>query len=169
MTHKIIGHKLLTTGITLAVASGLVTVALLTGAGNSASAATAGPSTTASTMSSSSATKSVDPEVAKFRADLKAARALTDKARIDAIKKVRTDAKAGKYGDKVERRVSHHGARLWAHAPKELKTDLKAARMTAPADRTAKLHEVFAKALAGDYGSGMQKRAERLRSIVDGK
>ena len=105
---------------------------------------------------------------AKFKADLKAARALTGQARIDAIKKVRSDAKAGKYGPRIEKRVEHARARIWGHAPAALKADLKAARAADPADRPAKLHAIFVKAEAGDYGDQVKKHADKLKAIVDG-
>lgn len=164
--RTILGRKLVASGITLVVASGLVGAALLTGIGPGADAAT-----TAVAAASTEDAKSVDPDVAKFRADLKAAFALEGQARIDAVKKIRQDAKAGKYGDKVEKRVERRDkkqAAMWAHAPKELKADLREVRKADPADRPAKRHEVFNKALAGDYGDKAQKRAERLKEFADG-
>jgi hypothetical protein len=105
---------------------------------------------------------------AKFKADLKAARALTGQARIDAIKKVRSDAKAGKYGPRIEKRAEHPRGGLWGHAPAKLKADLKAAHAADPADRPAKLHAIFVKAEAGDYGDRVKKHADKLKAIVDG-
>ncbi len=162
---SILGRKFLAGGIAFVVATGLAGTALLTGM-------TSGAQASSDTTTTSTSTKTVDPDVAKFRADLKAARALTGEARTEAIKKVRTDAKAGKYGDKVEKRIDRRRERagaIWKNAPKELRADLKAARAAAPADRPAKVHEVFAKALAGDYGDRAQKRAEKLKRVVDGK
>jgi len=166
--HKILGRKLLAAGVTLAVAAGLAGVALLTGIGPGANVAASASSTT--TVSSDNA--SADSDVARFRADLKSARALEGQDRMDALRKIHQDAKAGKYGDKVEKRVMHkdkHFAAIWAHAPKELKADLRDARNADPSERAAKRHEIYVKALAGDYGDQVQKRAERLQEFVDGK
>jgi len=162
--RKTLGRKLLATGVTLTVAAGLAGAALLTGIGTSASDAASASDTT--TVSSD--TNSVDSDVAKFRADLKEARELTGEARIEAVKKIRQDAKDGKYGDKVEKRVERR-AGIWAHAPKELKEDLKEVRKADPSERAAKRHEIFVKALAGDYGDQAQKRAQKLQEFVDGK
>lgn len=161
---SVLGRKLLAGGIASIVAAGLVATALVTGVISGAQA-------NIDTTPAATSTKTpADPDVAKFRAELKKARGLTGQARLDAVKKLRADAKAGRYGDKVEKRADRaHGFRLWAHAPKELKADLKAARAADPADRPAKLHEVFTKALAGDYGDKAQKRAEKLKMLVDGK
>lgn len=167
--HKILGRKLVATGVTLTVASGLVGAALLTGIGSGASASSTDVSSATSTSSSSNA---ADADVARFRADLKEARALEGQARTDAVKKIREDAKAGTYGDKVQKRVTNKGKRfaaVWAHAPAELKADLQDVRKADPSDRAALKHEIFTKALAGDYGDKAQKRAEKLKELVDGK
>ena len=163
--HELLGRRLLATGAALTVTAGLVGGAMLMGSG-----ANADGSTTDTQTSVSTDTKTVDPGVAKFRADLKAARALTGQARIDAIKKIRDDAKAGVYGDKVEKRVDNHRfARIWANAPAALKADLKDVRKAAPEDRPALRHDIFEKALDGTYGDKAQKRAEKLKDFVDGK
>lgn len=148
------------------MATGLVATALVTGVISGADASRDTTPAAASTKAQA------DPDAARFRADLKAARELTGQARIDAVKKIRADAKSGKYGDKVEKRFDrkhNHAAAIWKNAPKELKADLKAARTAPPADRAAKMHEIFTKALAGDYGDKAQKRAERLKTLVNGK
>lgn len=171
--RKTLGRKLLATGVTLTVASGLAAAALLTGVGSGASASTAPVSSaTSASPTAGTDTKGVDPGVARFRADLKEARALTGQARIDAVKKIRQDAKAGKYGDKVQKRVTNKGKRfaaIWAHAPADLKADLEDVRKADPSDRAALKHEIFTKALAGDYGDMAQKRAEKMKELVDGK
>jgi outer membrane murein-binding lipoprotein Lpp len=159
--HKTLGRKLLATGVTLTVAAGLVATALLTGIGTSANDA-------ASASAVSSDTTSVDSDVKRFRADLKEARELTGDARIEAVKKIRQDAKDGKYGDKVEKRIERR-AGIWAHAPKELRADLKEVWKADASERVEKRHEIFVKALAGDYGDQAQKRAERLKEFVEGK
>lgn len=165
--HHLLGRKLVATGTALTVTTGLVGGALLMGSG--ASADTTSTDTHSSVTADSSST---DSNVEEFRADLKDARELTGEARTDAVKKVLEAAKAGEYGDKVEKLVTHKGkhlARIWAHAPQELKDDLKEVREAAPEDRAALKHEIFTNALDGDYGDKAQKHAEKLKEFVDGK
>ena len=161
------GRRLAISALAFAIVAGIGGAIWLT---STPAPASASVSQTASSLDADSAKPSpaTAAERAKFRADLKAARALTGQARIDAIKKVRTDAKAGKYGPRIEKRVEHPRARLWAHAPAALKADLKAARAADPADRPAKLHAIFVKAEAGDYGDKVKKHADKLKAIVDG-
>ncbi|MGZ5372759.1 MAG: hypothetical protein ACXWYG_03220 [Aeromicrobium sp.] len=169
--HATLGRKLLATGAALAITSGVVGGAMLMGSGASAD------DSSAETRSSVSADagadgSSADSDVARFRADMQDARALTGEARTDAIKKIHQDAEAGKYGDKVQQRAErreHRRAAMWAHAPAGLKADLKEVRDAVPADRAALKHEIFTKALDGDYGDRAQKRAERLKNLVDGE
>lgn len=164
--HRSLPRKLVTGGVAFAVAMGLAVTALVTGVGTSASASTA----TSQTASATSSKHAPDPGMVKFRAALKAARALTGQARIDAIKKVRADATAGKYGPRAEKWVKNHSRRpdVWGNVPKAMRADLQAARKAAPALRPAKLHAIFVKALAGGYGKKMEKRAQELKSLVDG-
>ncbi|MDQ3157958.1 MAG: hypothetical protein M3Q98_14775 [Actinomycetota bacterium] len=161
------GRKLLATGAAITVTSGLVGGAILMGSGASADS-----NTTTDTHSSVSAdSNSVDSNVAKFRADLKDARALAGEARIEALQQIRQNAKAGEYGDKIEKRaenIDNRHARIWAHAPKELKDDLREIRKADPADRAELRHEIFTKAEAGEYGDLAKKHAEKLKQFVDG-
>ena len=174
------GRKLLATGAALTVTSGLVGGAMLMG-----SAASADSNTTTDTHSTASADSnsvdshssagadgsSVDSEAAKFRADLKDARALTGEARMEALQEIRQNAKAGEYGDKIEKRaekIDNRHARLWAHAPKELKDDLREVRKADPADRAELRHEIFTKAEAGEYGDLALQHAEKLKQFVEG-
>ena len=161
------GRRLAISALAFAIVAGIGGAIWLT---STPAPASASVSQTASSLDADSTKPSPATAVdrAKFRADLKAARALTGQARIDAIKQVRSDAKAGKYGPRIEKRVEHARARLWGHAPAALKADLKAARAADPADRPAKLHAIYVKAAAGDYGDKVKKRAEKLKAIVDG-
>lgn len=160
------GRKLLATGAALTVTSGLVGGAMLMGSAASAD------STTTDTQSSASADRnSVDSDAEKFRADLKEVRALAGEARIDALQEIRQNAKAGEYGDKIEKRaenIDNRHARIWAHAPKELKDDLREVRKADPADRDELRHEIFNKAEAGEYGDAAKQHAEKLKQFVDG-
>jgi hypothetical protein len=161
------GRRLAISALAFAIVAGIGGAIWLT---STPAPASASMSQTSSSLGSDSAkpAPATAADRAKFRADLKAARALTGQARIDAIKKVRTDAKAGKYGPRIEKRVEHARARIWGHAPAALKADLKAARAADPADRPAKLHAIFVKAEAGDYGDQVKKHADKLKAIVDG-
>lgn len=158
---SIIGRKLLAGVIAFTVATGLIATALVTGVISGAQAST-------ETTTTATSTKKVDPDVARFKAAVEKARALTGQARTDALKKIHTDARAGTYGDKVEKRLDGK-SQIWGNAPKELRADLKAARAADAADRPAKLHAVFTKALAGDYGDQAKKHAAELQVIVNGK
>jgi hypothetical protein len=160
------GRRLAVCGLAFAIVAGIGGAIWLSSTPAPASAAVSqSASLTADSAKPSPATAA---QRATFRADLKAARALTGQARVDAIKKVRADARSGKYGPRIEKRVEHAGLRLWGHAPAALKADLKAVRAADPADRPAKLHAIYVKAAAGDYGDKVKKRAEKLKAIVDG-
>jgi hypothetical protein len=53
--------------------------------------------------------------------------------------------------------------------PKALLDDLKQLRQAAPAKQEALEKKMFAKALAGDYGTAIKQKAEKLRAVVTGK
>lgn len=52
---------------------------------------------------------------------------------------------------------------LWNHAPAELQEDLKDLRGMTPDERLAAAKQIKQGALDGEYGEGVQQRAERLR------
>ena len=173
------GRKLLATGAALTVTSGLVGGAMLMGSAASADSITTHTHSTSSAdrhsvdshSSAGADGNPVDSEAAKFRADLKDARALTGEARMAALQEIRQNAKAGEYGDKIEKRaekIDNRHARIWAHAPKELKDDLREVRKADPADRAELRHKIFTKAESGEYGDLAQQHAEKLKQFVEG-
>jgi hypothetical protein len=102
-----------------------------------------------------------DPGRAEFRKDLKDVRGLEGQERRDALKKLRDDARDGKYGDRIdqrfERRGDHHAA-FFALLPDQLQANLKKARAIDDADdRRAALQDIRKKALAGDYGDKVKE------------
>lgn len=96
--------------------------------------------------------------------------------RADALKNFHKGDQAGKRagnrGDKVDRRQAFKG-RLGAlpggDLPKELRDDLQNMRKAALSERAALQHEMFTKALAGDYGDMAKNRAGKFKQLVDGK
>jgi len=163
----VLGRRLWISGIAFAIAAALVSALWL-----SSSPAPATVEQTASALDTElatgdSPTAGTDADLAKFRADLKAARALDGQARIDALKKVRADAKAGVYGDKVEKRAdrrSDRRAAFFALLPDDLQADLKELRaMPAGDERKARREQIRKDALAGKYGDKVQEAAELLK------
>lgn len=61
------------------------------------------------------------------------------------------------------------GGPLGGPLPKALRDDLQNLRKADPSERAALQHQMFAKALGGDYGDLAQKRAQKLKELVDGK
>jgi hypothetical protein len=59
--------------------------------------------------------------------------------------------------------ISDRVIALWNHAPAELQEDLKELHGLAPDERLAAAKELKQGALDGEYGEGVQQRAERLR------
>lgn len=159
----VLGRRLWISGIVFAIAAALVSALWL-----SSSPAPATVEQTATTLSSELAADSATThDRAKLKADLKAARALDGQARIDALKKVRADARAGVYGDKIEKRIDRrsdrHGA-YFALLPDDLQADLKELKaMPAGDERKAKRDQIRKDALAGEYGEKVQEAAELLK------
>ena len=156
-----IGRRLWIAGLVFAIAAGLVSALWLT---SSTEPAQASVTQTASTLDSALAT---DGDRAELRKDLKAARELKGEARKDAIKQIRADAKAGKYGDKVAERFDRRADRraaVFALLPDELQADLKKLRAMEPGDeRKAYRKEIQQKALDGGYGDKVKEAAEKLK------
>ena len=100
--------------------------------------------------------------------DLEAARALEGDARRDAFAEIRSKAREGAYGPRIERRADRREIRhelFFNLLPDNLQADLTALR-EAPADRRKELRaEILEKALAGDYGPDVQKAAEQLLGL----
>jgi hypothetical protein len=102
---------------------------------------------------------------AALKADLKKLRALPKgEARAAAAKQVRKDARAGKYGARVQRITERRKAARAAFlesAPAQLRTDLRAAAAKpAGPERRDALTSVWTSALKGTYGADVQARAE---------
>lgn len=163
----VLGRRLWISGIVFAIAAALVSALLLT-----SSPAPASIEQTAATLgtelaSDDSPATGTDTNREELRADLKAARDLKGQARIDALKKVRADAKAGEYGEKIEKRVdrrSDRHAAFFALLPDDLQADLKEVRaMPAGDDRKAKREQIRKDALAGEYGEKVQEAAKLLQ------
>ncbi len=163
----VVGQRLWISGIVFAVAAALVSALWL-----SSSPATATVGQTATTLNSElasgdSGAADSDSNRAQLRADLKAARALDGQARIDAVKKVRANAKAGEYGAKVEKRVdrrSDRRAAFLALLPDELRADLKELKaMPSGDERKAKRDQIRKDALAGKYGDKVEQAAKLLQ------
>ena len=164
------GRRLAISGLTLAIVTGIGGAIWLT---SSATPASATVSQTASSLDSALTTDDATPspataaDRAKLKADLKAARALTGQARVDALKKIRTDAKAGAYGDRIEKRFdkkSNRRAAFIALLPDSLQADLtKLKAMPAGDDRKAFRKQIRDDALSGKYGDKVQKAAELLK------
>lgn len=92
--------------------------------------------------------------------------------RADSLKNFHKGDKTRNRGDKVDRRQAHKGtlgARPGGGLPKALRDDLQSMRKAAPSERAALQHEMFTKALAGDYGNMAKNRAEKLKQLVEGK
>ena len=156
-----IGRRLSAAGLAFAIAAGLVSALWLTSSNEPAEASI---TQTASTLDSALAT---DGDRAELRKDLKAAHELKGEARRDAIKQIREDARAGKYGDKVAERFDRRADRraaVFALLPDELQADLKKLRAMEPGDeRKAYRKEIQQKALDGGYGDKVQEAAEKMK------
>lgn len=172
----LVGRRLWVSGLVFAVAAALVSALWLS---SSSEPATATVDQTATTLDSELGEEAPSPEAkaeAKadrqaLRAAMKAARQLEGQARADAIKQVVADAKAGKYGDKIEKRFDRreaHRAAVFALLPDELQADLKELRAMEPGDdRKAFRDEIRQKALDGGYGEKVQEAAEKLQDFWD--
>ena len=169
-----VGRRLWITGLVLAIAAALVSALWLT---SSSTPANATIGQTAMTLDAELGQDQSSPEPraeAKadrkaFHADMKAARQLKGKARADAVKKVVADAKAGKYGDKIEKRFDRraaHRAAIFALLPDELQADLTKLRAMEPGDdRKAYRDDIRQKALDGGYGDKVQEAAKKLQDF----
>jgi hypothetical protein len=158
-----IGRRLAAAGLAFAIAAGLVSALWLT---SSTEPASASVSQTATTLQTTLAADD-HGDRAKLRQDLKAARQLEGQARQDAIAKIRADVKAGKYGDRIEKRFDRRADRraaVFALLPDELQADLKKLRAMEPGDaRKAYRKEIQQKALDGGYGDKVQEAAKKLQ------
>lgn len=107
-----------------------------------------------------------DDDRKALRAAIMAARQLKGPERREALKKVKADAAAGKYGDKVEKRADRREAARKAHfalLPDALQADLTAMRAMERGDARKKARDdIRKKALAGDYGAKVKEAAELM-------
>src|SRR4051794_21443796 len=102
----IVGRRLWITGLVIAIAAALVSALCLTASSQPASASIAQTASTLDTeLSQDPTTSDAKADRASFHAAMKAARKLKGQERVDALKKVAADAKAGKYGDRIEKRA----------------------------------------------------------------
>lgn len=62
--------------------------------------------------------------------------------------------------------VGQHLVELWKDLPAKLRSDLRDLKAAAPADRPGLAKDIRRGALDGTYGSGVQKRAERVQGRV---
>ncbi len=72
---------------------------------------------------------------------------------------------AGDYGSCTQRRAKAliaHRHEVWRHLPANLRHVLRALRHKDPAERPALGRKILDQALAGHYGTGVQKAAERI-------
>lgn len=102
----------------------------------------------------------------ELQQDLRDLRSIPDGERADAARVIRDDALAGEYGAEVQDRAERlRDLRLlrWSAAPEELRADLKEVRAADATERAALRQAVVDRALAGEYGEGAQRRAERLQ------
>ncbi|VXA94793.1 hypothetical protein [Aeromicrobium sp. 9AM] len=168
----IVGRRLWITGLVLAIAAALVSALLLTSSSQPASASITQTASTLDSELSQAPAASDDKADAKadraaFHAAMKAARALKGQERVDAVKKVVADAKAGTYGDRIAKRANRRADRnaaVFALLPDELQADLTKLRAMEPGDeRKAFRQEVREKALDGDYGDKVKEAAEKLK------
>lgn len=161
---NVLGRRLWITGIVFAIAAALVSALWL----SSSPAPATTVEQTATTMDAALAgDASASDDRAQLLKDLKAARDLDGQAKVDALKKVRADAKAGKYGDKIEKRAhrkSDKRAAFFALLPDDLQADLKELKaMPAGDERKAKRQQIRKDALAGEYGEKVKEAAELLK------
>jgi hypothetical protein len=85
-----------------------------------------------------------------------------------ALKDIRAKALAGDYGARVERRAERRDVRhdlFFSLLPDNLQADITAMK-AAPSDERKQLRaDILDKALAGEYGSEVQKAAEKLQAL----
>lgn len=162
---------------TLVLAAGTAVVLAVGGGATAASAAgTPAPS-------ASSSARACQPHLGallrgarptQLRDDLEALRAEPKDQRAAGRKAIRQKILTGAYGERVERIAHLAGARTakghgWtASLPAALKTDLEALRALTPksAERKAAAERIAARAVAGDYGTAVQTRAEAVQERV---
>lgn len=113
---------------------------------------------------------SADPTggTSQLRSDLRAAFKLDGDARREALATVRQKALDGGYGEAVQRRAEHRQIRhdlFLSLLPDNLQADLTRLK-DAPADQREQIRtQIMDKAVAGGYGSDVQKAAVRLRGL----
>lgn len=107
----------------------------------------------------------------QLREDLKAARELEGDARREALAAIRTKARSGAYGDRIERHADRrtiHRELFFSLLPDNLQADLTALK-DAPADQRPELRrQILDRAVAGDYGPDVQQAAEKLQELRHG-
>jgi hypothetical protein len=165
-----VGRRLWITGLLLAIAAALVSALWLTSSSAPASATVTQTATTLDAeLSQDPSSPDAKADREAFRADMKAARQLSGKARADAVKKVAADAKAGKYGDRIEKRFDRraaHRAAVFALLPDDLQADLTKLRAMEPGDdRKTFRDDIRKKALDGGYGDKVQEAAKKLQDF----
>jgi hypothetical protein len=104
---------------------------------------------------------------ASLQSDLIALKGLPPAEIKAGLKKIYANAVAGDYGPGVERFVVTHegdGAKIFAHLPAQLQSDLEAAAALPTDERHAAFLQIAVKALDGDYGSRVEKVAEALKA-----
>lgn len=105
---------------------------------------------------------------ADLRYDLLAVRAADPGDRPAMLAEIREGAESGEYGERVEARWSLVQARVeqwFAGLPAGLQQDLQQLRAAAPDARPQLARDIRDAALAGDYGSDVQRRAEQLQDV----
>lgn len=170
----VVGRRLWLTGLVFAIAAALVSALWLSSSSEPATATVEQTATTLETElgqepASLEANAEAKEDRRAFHEDMKAARQLKGQARADAVKKVAADAKAGKYGDKIEKRFDRRAAHreaVFALLPDELQSDLTKLRAMEPGDeRKAFRDEIRQKALDGGYGDKVQEAAAKLQDF----
>lgn len=102
----------------------------------------------------------------ELQQDLRDLRGLQDGERAGAARGIRDDVLAGEYGTEVQdraERLRDLRSLRWAAAPEELRADLAAVRAADATERAALRQAIVGRALAGEYGEGAHRRAERLQ------
>lgn len=154
------GRRLGAAGLASAIAVGLACALWLASSPSPAGASVGRATTSLSTAASS------DGDRAELRKDMQTARELTGQERKDAVKKIRADARAGAYGDKIEKRADRRGGRraaVLALLPDQLQADLKELRSADPGERKAMRKDIRDKALDGGYGDKVEEAASKLK------
>lgn len=147
----------------LIIGKGLAAGALVSSAlfaGTHATTATPSPSTTSTTCH-----PLWDKAPDALKADIESMRALPKgEQRREARHQIRTGARAGKYGVRVQQLAEHrkeNRREIRKQLPADLKQDLRAARRLDGQDRRDALVKIRKAALAGDYGDKTQAFAEK--------